>query len=876
MALPPDTRLGSYEIVSLLGEGGMGQVYRARDTRLGRDVAIKILPDEFAADPDRLMRFEREARALATLNHPHIAQVYGLESSGASHAIVMELVEGEDLAERISRGPLLLDEAILIAKQIADALESAHEQGIIHRDLKPANIKLRDDGTVKVLDFGLAKALDRDPRLGNAGTRLAVTVTSPAVTAAGIILGTAAYMAPEQAKGRSLDARTDIWAFGCVLFEMLVGRAPFAGESVVDTLSTVIQRDPDWSALPEQTPTALRRLLRRCLEKNPKHRLAAIADVRFDLDEAARPPAADDVRAPAATPPRSAAMLAGTGALVLVTIATSWGWWRASRGEAAIPSRGAYVAATLRVSVPNLATLTDRFAVSPDGTMLVVVDHDYGGLSLRRMSSLELVPIAGVPPSASAPVFSPDGKWIAFRSDAGLMKIPTQGGVPTQIAEGNDYFINLTWGADDRIRYPSLRNDAIRSVSANGGPVDTISFGAHAYVTRAEGLPNDRLLVSMMSGGENQIAVREPDGTLRKLLTGWDARLTPTAHLLFSRQEGATWSIVAAAFDVATGRVTGDVRVLSRDVPVRYATPAAASTAGDVFYIAGVLRSDRRVVIIDRSGAERDLQVPQGAWAWPTVSPDGQRLALGRWAGARRTLWTLTFDTGALNQVTYLDDTIGSRWMPDGKRILFAQFRIDPDHRTTSMWSVLADGTGKVEPVPAQWDAYPGGVSSDGRTLYFSAYQSNQVQDDLMSVTLGDATAKPVVRLATPAAEELPTPSPDDRWLAYQSDASGTPETRVAPLTDLTAFVQVSNRGGGPIRWNRDGSALYFNDGGTVAAIDIGPRGPVLTSRRALFSVPRDGGRLDVMPDGQHAIIIRGGPIYSDIVVMQSALTRGQ
>jgi eukaryotic-like serine/threonine-protein kinase len=869
--------LGHYQILDRLGEGGMGEVYRAADTNLKRQVAIKVLPASVATDADRLARFQREAEVLAALNHPNIAQIFGVEKSGGTFALAMELVEGPTLADRIARGAVPLDEAIPVAKQIADALESAHDQGIIHRDLKPANIKLRHDGTVKVLDFGLAKALDQDSRLENAGSRQAVTVTSPAVTAAGIILGTAAYMAPEQAKGRSVDARADIWAFGCVLFEMLAGRAPFAGESVVDILSTVIQRDPDWSALPAHTPAALRRLLRRCLEKDPKHRLAAIADARLELDEAARPPSADDVGALVAGPRRPTAMLAVGGALVLMTAVTSWGWWRASRVEAPAAAKGTYVAATLGVGIPNLATLTDRFAVSPDGTMLVIVDQDYGGLALRHMSALELSPIAGAPPNASAPVFSRDGKWIAFRTDAGLMKIPTQGGTPAQIAEGNDYFINLTWGADDRIRYPSLHNDAIRSVSANGGPVDTISFGPRVYVSRAEGLPNGRLLLSMMTGGENQIAVREPDGTLRKLLTGWDARLTPTGHLLFSRQEGATWSIAATAFDPATANVTGDVTVLSRDVPVRYATPAATSAAGDVFYIAGSPRSDRRVVIVDRSGAEPDIRVPPGAWIWPTASPDGLRLALGRWEGARRTLWTLTLDTGALTQVTYDDDTIGSRWMPDGKRILFAQFRIDPDQRTTSMWSVLTDGAGKIEPIAAQWDAYPGAVSSDGRTLFYSAYQSNQVQEDLMSVTLGDAAAQPVVRLATPAAEEWPTPSPDGRWLAYQTNASGTAETRVALLTDLTAFVQVSTRGGSPIRWNRDGSTLYFKDGDTVAAIDIGPRGPVLTSRRALFSVPRDwGGRLDVMPDGEHAIMIRGGPIYSDIVVMQGALTRGR
>ena len=398
--MTPGSRLGPYEILGSLGAGGMGEVYRATDTNLKRQVAIKVLSASVATDADRLARFQREAEVLAALNHPNIAHIFGVEKAGGTFALAMELVEGPTLADRIARGAVPLDEAIPIAKQIADALESAHEQHIIHRDLKPANIKLRDDGTVKVLDFGLAKALDQDPRHENAGSRQAVTVTSPAVTAAGIILGTAAYMAPEQAKGRSVDARADIWAFGCVLFEMLAGRAPFAGESVVDILSTVIQRDPDWSALPAHTPAALRRLLRRCLEKDPKRRLAAIADARLDLDEAARPQSADDVRALAATSRRSTAMLAVGGALVLMTAVTSWGWWRASRVEAPIPARGAYVAATLGVGIPNLATLTDRFAVSPDGTMLAIVDHDYGGLALRHMSALELSPIAGAPANA--------------------------------------------------------------------------------------------------------------------------------------------------------------------------------------------------------------------------------------------------------------------------------------------------------------------------------------------------------------------------------------------------------------------------------------------------------------------------------------------
>ena len=701
------------------------------------------------------------------------------------------------------------------------------------------------------------------------------------MTQIGVLLGTAAYMAPEQARGRTVDERADIWAFGCVLFEMLAGRSPFAGESVTDILAHVIERDPDWSALPGATPAPIRRLLRRCLEKNPKRRLAAIADALLELDDAATstPGQETDASASASHWSSGPIVLAGIGVLTLVAAVSTWGWVRAARDASPASLTAAYVAATLGVSVPDLGALTDRFAVSPDGTLLAIVDGARGGLLLRRTSSLDVTPIAGTPPDAYAPVFSPDGQRIAFHTDKGLMKIPTAGGTPALVAAGTgagrDYFINLTWGADDRIRYPSLYNDAIRSVSANGGPVETIPFGPRAWVSRAEGLPNGRLLVSLMGERESQIAVREADGTLRKLIAGWDARLTPTGYLLFSREEGASWSIVAAPFDAITATLTGDATVLARDVPVRYATPAAASTTGDLFYVANPPRSDRRVVIVDRAGAERELAVPHGTWLWQSVSPDALRLALGRWEGARRTIWTLTLDTGALTQVTYLDDTFAPRWMPDGKRLVFSLFPISTEARATSLWSVLTDGRGSVEPIAAQWDAYPGGVSSDGGTLYYSVYLSDQAQEDIVSVALGGGAPKPVVLLATPASEGRPLPSPDGRWLAYETNASGSAETRVAPLADLTASVQVSTRGGSPIRWGRDSSNFYYTEGDDITVVDIGQRGPVLTSRRAVFSVPRDWrGRVEVMPDGEHAVMIRGGLIYSDIVVLQGALPR--
>jgi len=880
LTLTPGTRLGPYEVLSVIGAGGMGEVYRATDINLKRQVAIKVLPVSVALDADRLARFQREAEVLAALNHPNISNIFGLERSDVGTiALAMELVEGPTLADRIARGAIPIEESLPIARQIADAIEAAHERGIIHRDLKPANIKVRPDGAVKVLDFGLAKAVGTGEESHLENLANSPTLTSPvALTQMGVLLGTAAYMAPEQARGRAVDGRADIWAFGCVLFEMLGGRTPFAGESVADVLAKVIERDPDWSTLPRATPPALHRLLRRCLEKDPKRRLAAIADARFDLDDAAivTPPDADGGSAPvpgwwARTP----IVLAAIGVLALIAAASTWAWFVAARDASPAQAKATYVAATLGVSVPDLAALTDRFAVSPDGTMLAIVDGNRGGLLLRHTSGLEESPIPGVPLDAYAPVFSPDGKWIAFHTEKALMKIPTQGGNPAQVAEGSEYFVNLTWGADDRIRYPSLQNDTIRSVSANGGPVETTSVGLGAWVSRAVGLPNGRLLVSMVTGGKTQVAVREPDGSMRKLLDGWDARLVPTGHLLFSRQEGATWSVVAAPFDAITATTTGDVTVLARDVPVRYATPASASATGDLFYIAGTTRSDRRVVIVDRSGAERDVALPPGTWVWQSVSPDGLQLALGRWEGARRTIWTLTLDTGALTQVTYLDDTFAPRWMPDGKRIVFTHFPIDPDLRATSLWSVLTDGRSKVEPVTAQWDAYPGAVSSDGRTLYYSAYQADQAQEDIISIALSGDTPKPNVLLATPASEGLPIPSPDGRWLAYQTNVSGTAMTRVAPLTDLSASVQVSTRSGSPIRWSPDGSRFYYTDGDAITAVDIGPRGPVLASRRVVFSVPSDWrGRLDVMPDGDHAVMIRGGLIYSDIVVRQGALTR--
>jgi Tol biopolymer transport system component len=856
-------------VVAKLGAGGMGEVYRARDSKLKREVALKVLPADVAGDRERLARFQREAEVLAALNHTNIAQVYGLENppEGGHHthpvALVMELVEGEDLAQRIARGAIPIDEALPIAKQIAEALEAAHEAGIVHRDLKPANIKVRPDGAVKVLDFGLAKALDQS---ADAEASALQTITSPAMTMRGVILGTAAYMSPEQAKGRPVDKRADIWAFGCVLYEMLTGTKAFDGDDVTDTIVAVMSKEPDWSRL-TTTPAHVRGVIRRCLDKDARRRLRDIGDARHELENGARPEAAADVVA-VSRRGRMATLLPWAVAAALAVALVAIGVPRPSA-----PSRFTSVAATLAVGSPDLTTLTDRFAVAPDGSAIAMVSSR-GGLSLRRRGELTATPIPGAPAGAFSPVFSPDSQWIAFSGGDALMKIPVTGGTPVTIARGDDYFMNLTWSADDVIRYPSRHNTEIRSVSANGGAVESVQFDAKTWVSRAYGLPAGRLLVSIIANGKRTIAVREPDGQLRPLIEGWDGRLTPTGHLLFAQTEGQTFSLAAVPFDARSAALAGTAEVLAADIGVHYATPADTTSSGDLFYVSGAARSERRIVTIDAAGNQRDLPLPPGGWVHMHLAPDGRQLAVSRWDNGRRSIWVSALDTGALTRVTYGNDSFYPVWMPDGKRLLFTQFLMDRESQDTSMWSVATDGAGKIEPIGRQSGGYPTGTSADGRTLYYR-FEADVVQTDIRQLALDSPDAQPTSLLATPATESAALPSPDGRWLAYATEASGREEVRVLDLADRTVSTQVSANGGRPIRWNAASTHLYYLDGETIGAIDIGRTGPMPSSKRVAFRLPTDvHGWPEVAPDGTRALVIRGGPIYQDLVIVEGALKR--
>ncbi len=519
MALSAGSRIGSHEIVSLLGEGGMGRVYRARDTQLGRDVAIKILPEEFAADPDRLMRFEREARALAALNHPHIAQVYGLETSGTSRAIVMELVEGEDLAERIARGRVPIDEVIAIGRQIADALESAHDAGIVHRDLKPANVKVRADGTVKVLDFGLAKGALQNSSSGRHDLANSPTITSPAMTQHGVILGTAAYMAPEQARGIAVDRRADLWAFGCVLYEMLTASRAFGGETTTDVLSAIVSKEPDWSLLPPATPPAVTRLIRRCLRQDAKMRLQSAGDARIELDEAVSGSTDVAARQPIARKIAWLPALAFTAAGAAIAFALL----PFTQPRASVATDAPVMRFT--ISLPSSFSSAGSPTISPDGRWLAITalgatgrsgalggpDLSMLGIWLRPMDGDTFQPIAGTE-QAINPIWSPDSRELAFIARGGLYRIPITGGTATRIADVSTITAGFsraqaawppaTWSGDGTIL---LNGGAeVFRVPASGGTltaVTTVATGSNEIHVAPSSLPGNRFLFTHMSSG---------------------------------------------------------------------------------------------------------------------------------------------------------------------------------------------------------------------------------------------------------------------------------------------------------------------------------------------------------------------------------------
>ncbi len=858
MALTPGTRLGVYQITAPLGEGGMGQVWRARDTRLNRDVALKCLPDSFANDPDRLARFTREAQTLAALNHPHIAAIYGLEESAPSTgsgqvgvtALVMELVEGEDLSQRIARGAMPVDEALPIARQIAEALEAAHEQGIIHRDLKPANIKVRADGTVKVLDFGLAKALDANASSAPADN--SPTITSPAMTQAGMILGTAAYMAPEQARGKTVDRRADIWAFGAVLFEMLSGTRAFRGEDVTDTIVSVISKEPDWSAVPAATPARLRQLLTRCLKKDAKTRLQAIGDARVQLDELLSG-ALEDMTSSQQTPTQTAptrgrvpwmvaaAAVAGMAALASPTLR------HLREAPPATPPE-----MRLEITTPATDTPLD-FALSPDGRHIVYVASGDGPsrLWLRPLDQTEARPLPGTE-GGEAPFWAPDSRSIGFFAAGKLQRLDVTGGAPQVLASAGGNGFHGSWSTDGAILFQLQGSvGGLARVAATGGePVMVTSLERPRQASHRvpHFLPDGRQFLFYVSGTPEVagIYLGSLDGGTPTRLTASDSggAFLPPDRVVFV-QAGA---LVARKLDLAGRVLTGDPVPLAERVGVDSLANGgfAVSAAGAVAYRVGGGGS-RQLTWVDRTGKSVGVagEPDQNAPRFPELSPDGRHVVMDRTVQGNIDIWVRDLLRGGLTRLSFdaMADVMPA-WSPDGRRIAFTSYRTG----INALYLKPSDGSGAEERlldspntrVPQDW-------SRDGRwLLYYETHPTTGRDLWAVDMTSPDHTLRLVAN--TIAEEVLAQVSPDGRWVAYQTNESGRFEVVVQSFPDVGGKWQVSTAGGVSPRWRADGKELYFlAPDATMTAVPVTAAGTSFAAGTPVTLFPArivDGGTL--------------------------------
>ena len=858
MALTVGTRLGPYEINALIGQGGMGEVYRARDGTLNRDVALKVLPESFARDPDRLGRFKREAHTLASLNHPNIAAIYGFEESNDTPALVLELVDGPTLADRIAHGAIPIADALSIARQITEALNAAHEYGVVHRDLKPANIKVRPDGTVKVLDFGLAKIIEGERVGAAAAASQSPTITNPAMTLAGVVLGTPAYMSPEQARGQAADRRSDVWAFGCVLYEMLTGRPTFPGESISDIVARVIEREPDWSRLPVGVPARVRELLRHCLEKDPKKRRRDIGDVRLEIERAMSEPAQASI---ADGPSRSHMRLAWiVAALLAAALAVTIAWPYIVPSTAGRETR-------VDVSTPDSPN-PFGFALSPDGRRLVF--EAYRGkqpqLFLRSLNEDTAQPLSNTN-GARLPFWSPDGRSIGFFQDSQLKRLDLDGGLVTTLAKAEPGQ-GGTWGPNGMILFaPTQTGQVFRMPASGGEPVAVTQLDkGHTSHRFPALLPDGHAFLFYVLGTRDVrgIYLASLDSTDTTRLTDADTAgeyLTP-GWLLFARQ-GA---LLAHRFDLSRRVLSGDPVTVAESVAVSVVPLGAfsVSATGTVAYRSGEGKPSQ-LTWFDRAGNVVGTlgEADRSGLMNVALSRDGRRAAVERSPQTNTDIWVIEADR--MPRVTS-DSDASARfplWSPEGDRIAFnSRGGTGIIYVKASSGSdELVASSSKVR-ILCDW-------SRDGRfILYFEIDPIRGAGADLWAIPMSASLAdrKPSRVLSTGFRNAWGQFSPDGRWIAYQSDESQRFEIYVSPFPGSSRKSLVSTSGGAYPRWSPDGRELYYFDpDGTLMAVSIAVTGDSLDVGKpvSLFQPRIVGGgasqpgyrqQYDVAPNGRFLI----------------------
>jgi eukaryotic-like serine/threonine-protein kinase len=896
VTLEAGRRLGPYEIVAPLGAGGMGEVYRARDSRLNRDVAVKILLPAVADDPERLARFRREAQVLASLNHHNIAHIHGIEDTGGHWALIMELADGPTLADRLERGAVALDETLEIARQMAEALEAAHERGIIHRDLKPANVKVLPDGTVKVLDFGLAKAVEQ----GTAGTVPGLPgnfADSPTMSVPGAILGTAAYMSPEQAKGKTVDKRADLWSFGCVLYEMLGGRRPFEGGTVSEVLAKIIEREPDWNALPRNTPSSIRTLLRRCLEKDPRRRLDSAAVARLEIDEALTPSAAIEPAPPHA---QERVRVAGLSAWALIAVALAaltgavttrivTHWSAASTGGVT------RFAITLSPAQPLSFSINDRdLALSPDGTRIVYTAGDQSQLFVRAFDQLEPAALAGIV-NARAPFLSPDGRWIGFFDEldegvttgpvvrrGALRKVPIDGGPSVLICRITGASRGASWGPDDSIVFAtSDRSTGLLRVPAGGGEptVLTKPDGAEGDHYFPLVLPGGRAVLFTVAAGtveERQVAVLDLKTGQRTTLlrSGSQPEYLDTGHLIYTDSSTLSSTLWVVGFDLRTLSVRGDPVPLGEQVLTLGAADFAVSRSGTLVYVPVRANQPRSLVWLNRKGVEEPIAAPPRGYVRARLSPDETRIAL-QIQEKSFDVWTWDIRSAKLTRLTFgSPGGFGPTWTPDGRQIIFGSPREGPNR--ANLFRRSADGGGVEERLTTSNRAQrTNAVSPDGRRLVFEELTPSAGYD-LMLLSL-DKSLKVEALLQTAFDERNAAISPDGRWMAYESNESGQSEIYVRPFPNVDdARYQISNSGGRAPVWANDGHELVFVNRSSVMSVAI-QMTPTFSAGNAIrlfeaHSIILDGRfggagtvrTYDVSRDGQRFLMVKDNAVSGE------------